>query len=102
MTDYKEIKVYVLTELCKNSLQIFIQRRNEELKDEKNIQENGEWQQDNLKKILELVEGLKYLHANRVIHRDIKLQNIMIGEDGACKIIDFGLARKTKLWKSSI
>ena len=34
-----------------------------------------------------------YLHSKSVIHRDLKLENILVGEDGYLKIIDYGLAK---------
>jgi len=41
----------------------------------------------------DMAEALHYLDQNRIMHRDIKVGNIMIGTDGKTKLIDFGLAR---------
>ncbi len=37
--------------------------------------------------------GLQAAHANHVIHRDVKPQNIMISRDGKVKVTDFGIAK---------
>lgn len=36
---------------------------------------------------------MQYLHSKRVIHRDLKIANILYSNDGLVKIADFGLAR---------
>ena len=37
---------------------------------------------------------MKYLHSHRVIHRDLKLGNLMLNDKMEVKICDFGLATK--------
>lgn len=42
----------------------------------------------------QLLDGVAYLHANWVIHRDLKTSNILYNNRGQLKICDFGLARQ--------
>ena len=43
----------------------------------------------------QLVEGMAYLHANNIIHRDLKLGNLLLNEEATeLKIADFGLAKR--------
>lgn len=44
--------------------------------------------------MLQLLEGIKYLHDNWVLHRDLKTSNLLLNNCGELKICDFGLARQ--------
>ncbi|KAK2372691.1 mitogen-activated protein kinase kinase kinase [Trifolium repens] len=44
-----------------------------------------------------ILEGLKHVHENGFVHCDVKLQNILVFEDGNVKISDFGLAKEKGL-----
>lgn len=43
--------------------------------------------------LFQLLRGLSYCHKRRVLHRDVKPQNLLISEIGELKLADFGLAR---------
>ncbi|NXU58986.1 CDK2 kinase, partial [Turnix velox] len=43
--------------------------------------------------LFQLLQGLAFCHAHRVLHRDLKPQNLLIDAEGAIKLADFGLAR---------
>ena len=40
----------------------------------------------------QLLDGLEVIHNSNVVHRDIKLENIMLGNDYTLKYVDFGFA----------
>ncbi|CAL1543188.1 unnamed protein product [Lymnaea stagnalis] len=41
----------------------------------------------------QLVSALYYIHSHRILHRDMKPQNILLGKAGVIKLCDFGFAR---------
>lgn len=43
--------------------------------------------------MFQLLRGIAYCHENRVLHRDLKPQNLLINTKGELKLADFGLAR---------
>ena len=45
---------------------------------------------------MKLFRAINHCHASGIVHRDIKPENIMIGADKEIKLIDFGLAKKSK------
>lgn len=74
---------YILIELCAgHSVKDLVKRK-------------GHLSESETARILsDVMAGLCYLHDNRIIHRDLKLENFFVGSDGRIKIGDFGLSAK--------
>ena len=43
--------------------------------------------------LADICEGLEYIHAQGVVHRDVKLENVLIDENGHAVLSDFGVSR---------
>ncbi len=58
------------------------------------VDENGQVAESTIKTVLkETATGLQFCHENGVLHRDIKPQNVIFGEDHHAKLIDFGVSK---------
>ena len=58
------------------------------------LEDDGKLEESMIQTIAcQLVSALYYLHSNRILHRDMKPQNILIGKGGQIKLCDFGFAR---------
>ncbi|XP_059055042.1 cyclin-dependent kinase 9 [Achroia grisella] len=54
-----------------------------------------------IKKVMQqLLNGLYYIHSNKILHRDMKAANVLITKNGTLKLADFGLARAFSVAKS--
>ncbi|UZJ52224.1 hypothetical protein CBS101457_001544 [Exobasidium rhododendri] len=80
-----ESNIYFKLELCSNgSMNDMVRARGRCLDEEARFY------------MVQLLAGCKYMHNNHVIHRDLKLGNIMLDADMNIKIGDFGLAALLK------
>lgn len=71
-------RYFVCESIAKGTLRDFLKK--EENYDQK-------WQ-----KLLEIAQGLRYLHDRNILHNDLKGDNFLVGADGKAKIIDFGFS----------
>ena len=86
--------LYIIMEYCKNGdLRNFIEIHKEE---KKFINQNVLY-----KIILDIISGLKYIHDKKIVHRNLKPENILIDKYYTIKIGDFGIVNQlTKINKS--
>lgn len=58
------------------------------------LTEDGPFEPKEAARVTEgVLDALAYSHRMGIVHRDIKPANVMIGDDGAVKVMDFGIAR---------
>ncbi|XP_027129677.1 serine/threonine-protein kinase 36 isoform X1 [Larimichthys crocea] len=58
------------------------------------LEDDGKLPESQVQEIAcQLVSALYYLHSHRILHRDMKPQNILLGKSGVVKLCDFGFAR---------
>ncbi|KAH6622204.1 kinase-like domain-containing protein [Boeremia exigua] len=83
LDDPEEDSLYMVMEMCKKG--VVMQVGLEERADPYSEEQCRCWLRD-------MILGLEYLHAQGIIHRDIKPDNCLITEDDMLKIVDFGVS----------
>ncbi|KAG4302865.1 hypothetical protein PCANB_000873 [Pneumocystis canis] len=78
-----------------NKLMLVFEYMDKDLKKYMDSHGNGGALDPNITKsfMYQLLKGIAFCHDNRVLHRDLKPQNLLINKRGQLKLADFGLAR---------
>ncbi|KAJ3163787.1 serine/threonine-protein kinase KIN2 [Geranomyces variabilis] len=54
---------------------------------------HGKLKEKNARRFLrQIISAIDYCHQNSIVHRDLKIENVLIDKNGAIKLIDFGLS----------
>lgn len=94
---HPNIVQYIKTVQAENSLNIIL-----EFIEGGSLYKNLSTMKDNFDETLaaiyieQILQGLKYLHREGVVHRDVKAANILLTKDGVTKLSDFGVATSLK------
>jgi len=81
----QEAKLYLIFEFLTMDLKKYM---------DTNIPKDGQMEAKLMKSyVYQLLQALLFCHQRRVLHRDLKPQNLLIDKNGCIKIADFGLAR---------
>ncbi|KAJ3295791.1 hypothetical protein HK104_002306 [Borealophlyctis nickersoniae] len=83
-------KVYIFMEYCPHSVARLL--------------EHGRFEDEAVVKVYakQMLKGLEYLHAQGIVHRDVKPANTLIGQEGQIKFVDFGASKIYKAQKTVI
>ena len=86
---YKKDSVFLAFEFCEADLAVIVDYMN---------RRKAEVPYLNLAEIkslmIQLLKAVSHLHENDLLHRDLKLSNLLLNEQGSLKLADFGLARR--------
>ncbi|XP_053550788.1 serine/threonine-protein kinase 36 [Bombina bombina] len=98
MRDLKHPNIVRMLDSCETEREVVVVTEYAEGELFQILEDDGNLSEELVRDIsAQLVSALYYLHSHRILHRDMKPQNILLGKDGTVKLCDFGFARELSL-----
>ncbi|RWS02450.1 ser/thr kinase stk11 (lkb1)-like protein [Dinothrombium tinctorium] len=89
---YCSNNIYLIMEYCASSVDELMQ-----------VAEDGKLPfYQSHKYFVELINGLEYLHSFGIVHKDIKPENMLIGNDDTMKLTDFGVCELLDIFEKDL
>ncbi|KAG8431139.1 hypothetical protein GDO86_019352 [Hymenochirus boettgeri] len=98
MRDLKHPNIVLMLDHCETEAEFVVVTEYAEGDLFQILEDDGNLSEEQVRAISsQLVSALYYLHSHRILHRDMKPQNILLSKDGTVKLCDFGFARELSL-----
>ncbi|KAE8578690.1 hypothetical protein XENTR_v10023730 [Xenopus tropicalis] len=98
MRDLRHPNIVRMLDSCETEREVVVVTEYAEGELFKILEDDGHFPEELVRDIsAQLVSALYYLHSHRILHRDMKPQNILLSKDGTVKLCDFGFARELSL-----
>ncbi|XP_066433234.1 serine/threonine-protein kinase 36 isoform X2 [Eleutherodactylus coqui] len=98
MTDLQHPNIVRMLDSCETEREVVVVTEYAEGELFQILEDDGSLSEELVRDVsAQLVSALYYLHSHRILHRDMKPQNILLGKDETVKLCDFGFARELSL-----
>ncbi|KAG9460882.1 hypothetical protein GDO78_018940, partial [Eleutherodactylus coqui] len=91
MTDLQHPNIVRMLDSCETEREVVVVTEYAEGELFQILEDDGSLSEELVRDVsAQLVSALYYLHSHRILHRDMKPQNILLGKDETVKLCDFG------------